>query len=207
METTSKTCAACKEEKPVTDFHKSKNMKDGIRSSCKECVKVFNRQSVARHREKRLAEKRADYYKKKDDPEFKEKIKTYQDANKDRKAEYDRQYRARDPEKQRWYTQNWNDKNPDKRRAIERNYRDRRRAQTKDGVSTAELSEWTKRQKKVCYWCGKKCGKGFHIDHYEPLSKGGRHVLANLVISCGPCNLKKNAKDPLAFAQEIGRLF
>ena len=48
--------------------------------------------------------------------------------------------------------------------------------------------------------------KDYHIDHIMPLSKGGRHTISNLVVSCPTCNLQKNAKDPYQFAQERGRL-
>ena len=39
-----------------------------------------------------------------------------------------------------------------------------------------------------------------------PLSKGGEHTLTNLVVSCPTCNLQKNAKDPIEFANKLGRL-
>jgi hypothetical protein len=32
-----KTCSKCKASKPLTEFHKSKNRKDGLVGSCKEC--------------------------------------------------------------------------------------------------------------------------------------------------------------------------
>lgn len=35
-----KTCSVCKKEKPFTEFHKNKTLKDGHNSSCKVCVSV-----------------------------------------------------------------------------------------------------------------------------------------------------------------------
>ena len=57
-----------------------------------------------------------------------------------------------------------------------------------------------------CYWCNVKLNEDFHIDHYIPIKKGGTHELSNLVISCKTCNLKKHTKDPIEFANSIGKL-
>lgn len=83
----------------------------------------------------------------------------------------------------------------------------KRRELTKDSdLTTDKLLEFKNNSKK-CYWCGCNLKNvKYHIDHYTPLSKGGEHTLSNLVISCDKCNLKKNAKDPLEFANSIGRL-
>jgi 5-methylcytosine-specific restriction endonuclease McrA len=201
-----KTCATCGQEKAAADFHKNKFSGDGLRSACKPCVLASNRQSVLRHHEKRKAEKRAVYYAQKHTPEFKARMSDYVKANKERKREYDREYRRRNHEKLNEQSRQWVEKNRAMRLAISRSYKARRRAQELGGVSTAALANWTTAQKKVCYWCGARCAKNFHVDHYIPLSKGGKHELANLVIACAPCNLRKNAKDPLDFAREVGRL-
>lgn len=174
-----------------------------------EPVKASNAKSREKNREKVLAGKKAWYEKVKNTPEFKAKQAAYIEATKDQKRQYDKEYRRRPEiaEKQIKRARRWVKANPEKRAAIVRNYRDKRRAQEESGVGTAELAEWTAAQKKVCYWCGDKCESSFHVDHYEPLAKGGKHELENLVIACASCNLRKNAKDPLEFAQEVGRLF
>lgn len=235
-ETPLKTCTCCKQARPHDDFSPDRRNKDGLQSRCRECSRAAskaardadperarakerayfakNRQRVlesnnrsrVKNADKVKACKKAWYEKVKNDPSFKAKLKARQEANKDAKREYDRAYRAKNPEVQAQRAREWVSRNPEKRAAIVRNYRDRRRAQTSGGISTAELAAWTDQQKKVCYWCGTKCAKGFHVDHYVPLARGGLHEASNLVISCAPCNLKKNAKDPLDFAREIGRL-
>lgn len=173
----------------------------------KERVYARNSEYRARHPEKVKAAKKAAYEAVRLDPDFLARRNAYAAANKERKREYDKAYRAaKGSEAQLARARAWRKANPEKRAAIVRNYRDRRRQQTEGGVSTADLAEWTAKQKKNCYWCGTRCANGFHIDHYVPLSKGGKHELGNLVIACAPCNLRKNAKDPLAFAQEVGRL-
>jgi 5-methylcytosine-specific restriction endonuclease McrA len=234
-----KKCSRCGQFKPRSEFTSHKQSKDGLQPACKPCcgkakraaywadpekarqrqrdyynknldaVKASNKKSREKNREKLLEGKKAWYESVKDTPEFKAKQAAYIEATKERKRQYDKEYRRRPEVADRLLSRakRWAKNNPEKRAAVVRNYRDKRRAQEESGVSTAELAEWTQRQKKVCYWCGGKCAEDFHVDHYVPLSKGGPHELENLVIACAPCNLRKNAKDPLEFAQEVGRLF
>ncbi len=101
----------------------------------------------------------------------------------------------------------WARENKEKVRHIKQAYKHRRRCVEREGSSTADIEKWVISQRKVCYWCGVDCKKNYHIDHYNPLSKGGRHEIENMVIACPPCNLRKSAKDPYEFAAESGRLF
>lgn len=47
---------------------------------------------------------------------------------------------------------------------------------------------------------------GHHLDHRVPLALGGEHADHNMQLLCPPCNRRKNAKDPIAWAQQEGRL-
>ena len=64
------------------------------------------------------------------------------------------------------------------------------------------MAKWVSEQEKVCLWCGVACEEGFHVDHVTPLSKGGPHELWNLAVTCPRCNLRKNARHPVAFLLE-----
>lgn len=141
-------------------------------------------------------------------PEIRQYKKEYLAKNKDRFAairaqNYTADVRVAAIER----AKKWARANPDKRRAIRATDKAKRRAVEKRGDSSAMISEWIKRTPKKCYWCNLKCAKKYHIDHYVPLAKGGRHEVTNLVIACPKCNLKKNAKDPYEFAASVGRLF
>lgn len=38
-----KTCSKCKEKKELTEYHKNKTKKDGLRSACKKCESIINK--------------------------------------------------------------------------------------------------------------------------------------------------------------------
>lgn len=139
--------------------------------------------------------------------EKKEYDAIYGKKNRERIKIQHREYYDRTAPERLASVRKWNAANPEKRRTIANNYKARRRVQEGVGDSTPEIHKWKMAAPKVCYWCGIKCPKKYHIDHYEPLSKGGKHVVANLVIACPKCNLKKSAKDPYEFAATVGRLF
>lgn len=187
-----KRCACCKQELPRSAFPVKRANRDGLYSYCRKC----NVEKI-----KQYQKSRPDWreYKKNYDKQRSDKIRDKISA---RGKEWYEQNRERAIERAR----KWRLKNPEARRAISKNYKHKRRSIESSGITGGELFAWTDKQQKVCYWCGTKCAKSFHIDHYVPLARGGLHELSNLVISCRSCNLRKNAKDPLDFAREIGRL-
>lgn len=118
-----------------------------------------------------------------------------------------RAYAARNSARISLNARAWTERNPEKRRAISKAYKSRRRQLEAGGDSTAAIARWESKAEKRCYWCRADCAAAYHVDHYEPLSKGGKHEVRNLVISCPRCNLRKSAKDPYEFAATLGRLF
>lgn len=173
-----------------------------------EVVRLTNkRQREGKNRESILERKRQEYRRNRQDPEWQAKQYKYRRMTKERKREYDKDYVENNREKVNEQARRWSKNNPDKRRAIVFNNASKRRAKMANGPSASEVSSWAAKQSKICYWCGIKCSADYHVDHYFPLASGGEHSIDNLVISCPPCNYRKNAKDPYDFAQEKGRLF
>ena len=74
-------------------------------------------------------------------------------------------------------------------------------------VTTKAVSEMLIAQRGKCPACEADIRKGYHMDHVEPLARGGKSTLTNLQLLCPGCNLSKHAKDPYEFAREGGRLF
>lgn len=192
-EAPTKVCRCCQQELPCSEFFARAANKDGLYSYCRKCNVIKVRETQARR------------------PDWKEHKREYDRARvarlKDKIAEQGRERYQRNKEKVLAYTREWSARNPERRKAISQNYKHRRRAQERAGISTRELADWKQAQAKVCYWCGVKCARSYHVDHYVPLAKGGKHEASNLVIACPSCNKTKQAKDPLLFARSVGRLF
>ena len=82
-----------------------------------------------------------------------------------------------------------------KRRALERG--------NGGGHTGADITAQYERQSGRCFYCGKKVGEMYHVDHVVPLSKGGSNGPENIVIACPPCNLSKHAKHPMDFCGKL----
>jgi 5-methylcytosine-specific restriction endonuclease McrA len=81
-------------------------------------------------------------------------------------------------------------------------YRSRKMRAT--GTHTAaDVQAQYKRQHGRCYWCSKKVGSDYHVDHVVPLFLGGSNGPENIVVACPWCNESKGAKHPMDWA---GRL-
>lgn len=77
----------------------------------------------------------------------------------------------------------------------------RARKQNAPGSHTAAdvLAQYA-RQRGRCFWCPRKVGKTYHVDHVTPLALGGSDGPENIVIACPSCNLRKSATHPMIFA-------
>ena len=76
-----------------------------------------------------------------------------------------------------------------------------------EGHHTArEIMALLKKQGCCCAWCGASIKAGYHADHVVPLSKGGGNSIRNIVLACPSCNRRKCARDPIDWAQSLGRL-
>lgn len=88
-------------------------------------------------------------------------------------------------------------------------YQASRRGRVKGGGGTfsrQQIDDLFKLQKGKCANCRTSIDEGFHRDHKTPLVMGGTNDISNIELLCPTCNLKKNAKDPIAWANENGRI-
>lgn len=209
-----KLCPTCKTTKDISQFGKHKSAKNGIRSQCKHCIKVYNsshkedraeycKAYYAANTELLLIQKKTYYFKNKQ--VIASKAKVYRAENKETIAKRVKLYSDKNKEKIALHIKLYRQTPKGKLAHNNTNYK--RRSTTKQGdVTTQQLLE-LQQSVKHCYWCGISLKKvKIHIDHYVPLSKGGLHTLSNLVVSCQNCNCSKQAKDPLVFANSLGKL-
>ena len=146
---------------------------DGLRSICKNCVSVYNKEYRLKHKEyiKELMRK----YKK--SPEF---------------TEYNKKWKREHPDSVLMSRT----KSNHKRRAIKLN--------TEHSVTTKQINKLIEDSNNICFWCDKDIDV-MHLDHIYPLSKGGADNINNIVVSCNVCNIRKNAKVPEVWLEEIMR--
>lgn len=114
-------------------------------------------------------------------------------------------YRRNNPEAAAETFKRWAEKNRDKIRA---NVRKRRAVKSgADGFHVAaDVQQIFKAQRGKCAHCKTGVRTGYHVDHIQPLSKGGSNWPRNLQVLCARCNVRKHAHDPIDFAQREGRL-
>lgn len=110
--------------------------------------------------------------------------------------------RRRDSGKQAAGIRAYRKKNPHKVREFSTRRRGRKLARLPYGT----IPTIGKAQRWKCAICRVGVSAGYHVDHIVPLARGGAHEGRNLQLLCGTCNVRKSAKDPITYMQELGRL-
>lgn len=103
----------------------------------------------------------------------------------------------------------WGQENRERRAVIAMNYKANRRGweTTNPGSIGIDPSDWVallRRHNRRCAYCGGDDG-GIHMDHVIPLSRGGRHAIANVLPACRKCNLSKGSKLLMEWKQGVMR--
>lgn len=138
-----------------------------------------------------------------------EKVRTQNRAryadNPEKEKARQKRYLEANPGAATAHKKTWRRRNPEAARAIVRNRRAREIAAA--GTHTKQdIAEILRAQRNRCGYCRIKLSDKYHVDHVTSLAKGGSNQRSNLQILCQPCNNRKSDKDPITFAQELGRL-
>lgn len=148
------------------------------------------------NKDQKLAHRRAT--RKKPTPEQKIKAKATYDRwcedNKEILAEKRRLKRQENPEKYREKERN--------RRALEKNAQGSHTEKDVLNILALQKSKCANCKNKLIYIGPQK----YHVDHIQPLSRGGSNSKDNLQILCQKCNNRKYSKDPFDWAKSQGRL-
>jgi 5-methylcytosine-specific restriction endonuclease McrA len=116
-----------------------------------------------------------------------------QAARKEEKRAYDRERYLANKQKVRDQNAAWEARNPEKVRARTRFKNHRRRGATPDEAAQDYMHIL---QVDPCSYCG---GPMEHVDHIDPISRGGTGDWSNLTAACQSCNYSKNDR-PLLLA-------
>lgn len=165
-------CIKCGVEKPKDDFYKDKSKKSGVKPRCKPCDALSQ--------------------------------------DKDRRREYEAEYRQKNSARRAEIVRKSMAKNAEHHKEKRKRYlsspsgreRHRTHGQTRYArekaafVERVDVYELLRSSQGRCAYCGADVAGRFHVDHFIPISKGGKHERSNLRISCPSCNLRKGAKLP-----------
>jgi 5-methylcytosine-specific restriction endonuclease McrA len=138
-----------------------------------------------------------------------ESQRRYREANREKLLEKQRQYNQNNKEKRLQYneanreaaierTKEWRNANPERARENSLQSVNNRRARKQGALDPcAPVTASATRQRvwlfcNTCAYCGDD--GPLHLDHVEPLARGGRHAPDNLVPACHRCNWSKNAR-------------
>lgn len=174
-----KRCTTCQQEFPATReyFCTHPHGMYGVRSTCKPCQKAYDAAHASVKNERKKA------------------LRLSNPAIAERRREQERAYIHNNAEVVSERKKAYYDAHPEQRRTEAH----RRRALVREvsGNHTAQdVIDQYKRQRGKCYYCKKKVGKIYHIDHIIPLSRGGSNDPSNLVVTCQTCNSRKHNKLP-----------
>jgi len=225
-----KICSKCgPTPKPITDFGKDAEKKDGLRTVCKKCTcarvaayRAANPEKAKAacaayraanpDRGKMMAAAWRDAY-----PEMaRASAAAYRSANRDRAKEKTAAWCKANPEKVKannaaWYAANADkvnarrSANPEPNRIYCQNRR-ARRVNNGGKLSIGLSDKLFKLQRGMCACCNKPLGNNYHLDHIMPLALGGTNEDKNIQLLRAKCNLQKNKKHPVEFMRSRGFL-
>ncbi len=200
-----KTCITCKRLKEASKFHKKKDAKDGLKSSCVVCCLGYGRKHYKLNKKKILM-KQQEYY-----LENKEKILTrcftYYISNKEKILTRCNNYYATNREgilayRHQHYLNNTEIINARNRKyavtnkntmnAIAARYRATKLNQTPPDADMKKIGVFYAEATRL----SKETGIRHDVDHIIPISKGGLHHQGNLQVLTKTENCSKGAKLP-----------
>ena len=198
-----KTCNKCRVEKPLDQFNKQSNAKDGRRYSCRACDAAYH---VA-NREKILVRQKA--YGEANRDKVSARGKAWREANRGKERARGKAYAKANPDKRAAIQKAYRDANPDKRAASHKAYykanpdkfaaATRRRQAAKLQRTPPWLTRDHNHQMIQMYAerdrLTKETGVEHHVDHIVPLrgkNISGLHVPWNLQVITAHENQTKN---------------
>lgn len=169
--TLTKVCTKCNKTKPLDEFHRNKNSKDGRVCHCKPCVKVSSAVWAAANPERRKATDKA-----------------WSDANSERARATTKAWREANPERAKAASEAWREANPERYRKTRR-----RNHLKRYSITLEQFEDMLSAQDGGCGICAidEPGGMGnFHVDHdHTCCSSDSACVKCLRGLLCHMCNL------------------
>jgi 5-methylcytosine-specific restriction endonuclease McrA len=208
-----KVCCRCRISRPLEAFGRDKHAPTGLSYKCRECARVEAREyrvkniealrasweKYRRENKDNVKQAQARYYAK--HREFRLATNAaWRKQNAERRAEYHGQYQEANRDLCRKRSSEWAKKNATRCRARCEARRARKMRAFVEHVTVEALLE---RDGPECRWCGSVLPiKKLTEDHVTPLSRGGKHSMANCALACQRCNSSKGAKLPMIYLMD-----
>lgn len=214
-----KICIKCKKEFPATKefFHKG-DCKFGLRSVCKDCCSIYNKQHCKNNRDKNI--KRSKEWRIKNADHIKKYRKQHYEANKDRLNREHKEWRIKNSTYVKEYTKQYYENNKEEcnRRCKECRIKNPERVKQYQIDTRAEHNARTVRYRArklnqtppdanmeliQFYYTVAVTLADYQVDHIQPLNKGGLHHEDNLQLLEKGLNQKKRDRWPLNPEEEV----
>jgi 5-methylcytosine-specific restriction endonuclease McrA len=126
-------------------------------------------------------------------------------SNREKKNARRRAWGLNNAQRHRETNKRWRDSHPIEVGLFRKRWRAARRNSQIGPITAAQILDLYVKQRGLCAICRKKLTEQ-HVDHIEPLAKGGAHVINNLQLLCPPCNVRKSDRHPIEHMQSLGFL-
>ena len=140
-----KTCKICGEEKPLNEYHKKKDTKDGHDSRCKKCKSEKAKDYYSENKDK-ILECQKEYHSENRDKSL-ERSKKYYYENKDKISEKKKEYYFENRDKRLEQMKDYYHENRERKKCL--------RLQRKYGITLDEYNQMFTDQNGCCAICGK----------------------------------------------------
>lgn len=187
-----KQCSVCGLIFPLADFPVRKDTASGRRSACQTCHRARSNEYSKTYR-KWNPEKVREYarqYRENNQDRERARYRRYDEAHREKRRAAMASARATNPEYQRALRKAWREDNLEVVRERCRRYWHYRRTGSDPSVLVDAYAE--RLLELPCDYCG--ATENISIDHVVPISRGGKHVIENIVPACRTCNSSKGAK-------------
>lgn len=179
----------------------------GKKGRCAECHRITQAKWRAANSEK--ARQSVQAWRERNRQHCRDYTKQWDAKNPGLRAIVNAAYYAANAERMRERTKKYWRANPEKAKALMH----KRLAREKNAGGThteSDLKAIFKAQRGKCAYCKtdlrRRPSRERHLDHIVSIAAGGTNDRTNLQFTCQPCNQKKNKKDPIVFARQIGLL-
>jgi 5-methylcytosine-specific restriction endonuclease McrA len=209
-----KTCRACRETKPLTEFTDRPKSRNGKRAMCKRCMgkrqstwaKANRGKRAASEAKWRLANPGADLSgaraRRKQNPEkYRSAERRRYIRNADKKAAAAQAYRDRDREA---YNARVRARRKARPEIVSSLHSNRKSRESGLKITPKQIKAQLDSQNGSCYYCRMDLQGTYDVDHFEALASGGLNVPENIVIACKRCNRRKNRFSAFALFEKLG---